>query len=124
MTHSYTPGPWEISTTFGSIGAIKHRDGFIAFPCSPRSVNEDRINGESWMGMRARTKLDRDAVSNEQNANARLIAAAPELLGALQALDDYVCNNLSSDYPTGVDVDHDAFKAARAAIAKAIGEQA
>lgn len=116
MTHSYTPGPWEISTTFGSIGAIKHRDGFIAFPCSPRNVNEDRINGESWMEMRARTKLDRDAVSNEQNANARLIAATPVLLKELQ--------ELVEAYEDGEPNWKQIVSSARAAIAKATGEQA
>lgn len=56
-------------------------------------------------------------------ADARLIATAPELLEALQALDDYMCDNLTTDYPTGVDIDHAVFKAARSAIAKATGEQ-
>lgn len=59
----------------------------------------------------------------QAEANARLIAAAPDLLAALQALDDYVCNNLTGEYPTGVDVDSAEFKAARAAIAKATGSQ-
>ena len=48
--------------------------------------------------------------------------AAPELLEALQGLDDYVSNNISTDYPTGVDVNAAPFKAARAAIAKATGD--
>lgn len=54
-------------------------------------------------------------------ANARLIAAAPELLAALESLRDGVLNI------RGVDVDAycpDEFAAARAAISKATGEGA
>lgn len=61
---------------------------------------------------------------DQQEANARLIAAAPDLLAALEALDSYICNNLATDYPTGVDTDATAFRFARATIAKATGEPA
>ncbi len=50
----------------------------------------------------------------EMEANARLIAAAPELLAALEAM----CLNMAND---GGEY-RDCYKAARAAIAKATGE--
>ena len=74
----------------------------------------------------------RDAQSDVSNAFAneaieryeRIRSAAPELLEALQALENYVCNNITNDYPTGIDIDSPAFRKASAAIAKATGEQA
>ena len=65
------------------------------------------------MEMRARTKLDRDAVSNEQNANARLIAATPVLL-----------KELVEAYEDGEPNWKQIVSSARAAITKATGEQA
>ena len=60
-------------------------------------------------------------------ANARLIAAAPDLLAALKALDAYWCEMLP-DGPPADDADHwlhadsrAVWRTARAAIAKAEG---
>jgi len=47
-----------------------------------------------------------------------------ELLEALVALDNYINNNLSSDYPTGVDLSSLEFRNASKAIAKATGAAA
>jgi hypothetical protein len=49
-------------------------------------------------------------------ANARLIAAAPDLLAALIELDAWAIHGSGTEYPQGT------FEAVRAAIAKAIGE--
>ncbi|MCE9565793.1 MAG: hypothetical protein K8U57_27525 [Planctomycetes bacterium] len=90
---SHTPGTWEAN---GST-VIASKESFRAlFDCKP-----------------LRMTLSAD----ECAANARLIAAAPDLLGALQAiLQDadaisYATPHLSGDY----------WEEARAAIAKAIG---
>lgn len=45
---------------------------------------EVRENGESWLDMRYRTEHIREAKKMEQLSNAKLIAAAPDLLEALQ----------------------------------------
>ena len=51
-------------------------------------------------------------------ANARLIAAAPDLLEALQGMIDYFIGGSIDDYS-----DTETMQAARAAIAKATGDQ-
>lgn len=53
----------------------------------------------------------------EQEANARLIAAAPELLDALQV----AVKHMNDPYPAGDDLSH-VLARAEAAIAKANGE--
>lgn len=50
---------------------------------------------------------------------SQLVERVKELEEALRNLDDYVCNNLSSDYPTGVDVNGEHFLNARFVIDKA-----
>ena len=54
----------------------------------------------------------------------RLHAMNGELLEALKNMLSYVENNLSNDYPTGIDINSRWFDAAYAAIAKAEGDQA
>ena len=55
---------------------------------------------------------------NETIANARLMAAAPELLAALQGMIEYFVDCSIDDYS-----DTETLQAARAAIAKATGDQ-
>lgn len=65
MTQKHTPGPWEI--TYGTkVLAIRSR-GALGYLATTSEYNRD-----------------------EQLANARLIAAAPEMLAALKS----VCNYL------------------------------
>ena len=61
---------------------------------------------------------DLEKESNESTANARLIAAAPELLAALQGMIEYFVDYSWDDYS-----DTETLQAARAAIAKATGDQ-
>ena len=56
----------------------------------------------------------------DHKANARLIAAAPDLLEALKMLYDDTADYIKLNNLTGMD--NHAMKAARAAIAKATGE--
>ena len=83
----------------------------IAFTGIPRHVSEIRNEGESWLDMRNRTEPERKAVEEEQKANARLIAAAPDMLEALQ--------NLENDDNS---IPERAWKMVKDAIAKAICE--
>lgn len=90
MSAKHTPGPWEIergySTIIKSIG-----------PCVA-----DEYAGSAWLEV--------------SEANARLIAAAPELLDALKELLDREWQDDEGDYTLEM-----ARRKARAAIAKAIG---
>jgi hypothetical protein len=92
----YTPGPWEFDD--------KHSSGFPLL-CLYAADNRNPFHG---------SRSD-----DEQNANARLIAAAPELLEALRAITD----QLERIGDTRYDKDGQYIDAARAAIAKATGEQ-
>lgn len=89
-----TPGPWVASTTDRSIG--------------PVSRDDDQSNGMilpiAW--------VEFDGNPDYQQANANLIAAAPELLEALQ-------DALHAFDKHG---EHSEWDFARAAIAKALGK--
>jgi hypothetical protein len=101
----HTPGPWRVGKRiFGDRGArfvdVSGRD-----LCETSCGKHCPKDGE-WLVAR----LYLTAVPKEQHiANARLIAAAPEMLSALKALMD------------GDGEVHDRVIAARAAIAKAEG---
>lgn len=97
MTTKHTPGPWM---PHGG----KPRDGYCfigdATPTGwPVALVSDRV------------------ATGEAEANARLIAAAPELLAALQAMVD----NYVDTYGDEGDDAPGSIKTARAAIAKARG---
>jgi hypothetical protein len=113
-----TPGPWSIPTSQGSSGGIAHAGGYVAFTAIPRKTDETRLDGESWLDMRDRTRVERDAIEREQEDNRRLIAAAPELLEALEAVKQWDgVSGLDDEWPL-------VMEGVKAAIAKATGEQA
>lgn len=60
---AHTPGPWLYATDIGQVGSIELADGTVI-------AQTQQLLGD----------FDR----NQRDANARLIAAAPELLEALQ----------------------------------------
>ena len=93
---THTPGPWA--------GPYRHVDGQDCI-LSPSETASDVVVAwlDRWTGPHA----------DEQAANARLIAAAPDLLAALKR-----ATALLARYP-----DHtDAWRDCRAAIARATGE--
>lgn len=109
----HTPGPWIASFTNRkdpfARAYIKHPSGFV---CGIYGGRTEEVCG-----------------ADEADANARLIAAAPELLAALQAINAALtqpvqfsgsdatgtCNILRGDCQVAASI-------ARAAIAKATGE--
>ena len=97
MTTKHTPGPWEKAD--GTDGITRGIRGWHG----PEMVNVINWNGISR------------ATSVTGQANARLIAAAPDLLEALQWV---VLRTEEGGYPDGK-----CLEEARAAIAKATGEQ-
>lgn len=105
----HTPGPWEAKidgTTEGELTIIANVDGeyFTESP-SPRVTFDVIAVCEDEYGERLPNAL----------ANARLIAAAPDLLEALKQL------HLKAVIGTDAER-HDALNAAWAAIAKATGQ--
>lgn len=98
----HTPGPWVLDTIPTSVG-ICHRIG----PFPPRRPDDVKVR-------HACLYADYPSASNpadeELEANARLIAAAPELLEALQVCIEQITALCSAD---------DVPDQARAAIAKA-----
>lgn len=87
MPHSFTPGPWETL-----------------------SFSQHELQTDFAM-VKIGKRVHMVGYSDEDKANARLIAAAPELLEALEAL---------LDYENGIQKAQ-AEQMARAAIAKAGG---
>lgn len=101
MTTKHTPGPWRYEAG---------RDG------RPPYVIRRTEGGFVVVGMTA----------DRQEADARLIAAAPELLEALQKLLDLQVAKKELEYldkGIGTKTPNAAWLEARAAIAKAKGEQ-
>ena len=105
----FTPGPWLLRTTPTSAGL-----------CHIVSAADWR--GAFIYGDGIRKGVD-DALQKAQElaANARLIAAAPDLLDALQRIEEYW--NQDQNETAMADACWHAINTARAAIAKATGEQ-
>ena len=112
-----TPGPWSVINTadvFSALGApsgdgvnADANDGWLIADCENGFANVDGIH----------TELGLDV----QRANAQLIAAAPDLLDALQSLK---CELILSDVDMGYIESHfrPSLNKAAAAIAKALGQ--
>ncbi|MDZ5813883.1 hypothetical protein U4I65_02380 [Stenotrophomonas maltophilia] len=98
MSSKHTPGPWGIEQTDDT--------NWIGF------MRPDGRKVELIVCTTQRDNFFKPDVQDKNDANARLIAAAPELL---EALKDAVCalDCCGKDYP--------AAEKARAAIAKATG---
>lgn len=110
MEAKFTPGPWFTSRPHGTI--------YI----------EARLRGTTLQEV---ASVGPTETANQQEANARLIAAAPELLEALSKMVDritYYAELKSGEIPNIEDwaytYNSGDMIAARAAIAKATGEQA
>ena len=100
----HTPGPWEVSWD--------------------KYGKESEIHGKSELNDGPICIIPHDDVTEsgaeEQLANALLIAAAPEMLEALEALRDNVGTCICYDESAR---EFNAWEMAKAAIAKAKGEQ-
>lgn len=102
---AHTPGPWEASFIDSLGGPASY--------CRIRPVSGEMFGQFTSLEIATMYLMDED----EQQANARLIAAAPELLDALQGL----VKELSDSDDEGLIENAEPMIAARAAIAKATG---
>lgn len=102
-THKHTPGPWKFGKELGA----RNGEWLVSFDA-----------GSKWRGIAiAETRTG----PGSEEANARLIAAAPELLEACQAMiewDDREKDH-AVDFNARMVLCEQAFTKARAAIAKA-----
>lgn len=73
MTSEYTPGPW-------------HRDADSGLNCDVRAANGRKVALTWGLSTTKAAQYNRPAYRQECDANAHLIAAAPELLAALEGL--------------------------------------
>lgn len=105
MSSKATPSPWTVENPMGEdVGLWIVQDGLEAHQWSCIAIVTDDEDGS------ARDEGGRFIGRNEQRANARLIAAAPDMLEALHK----IINNWDDLHPKDR-------AQARAAIAKAEG---
>lgn len=103
---------------------VRLLDGTLIATVWEEYPSKDRLPGESWLQMMDRTAMAREASKQKAIARAREMAAAPDLLEALQYALPYLesripnpRNGVNSDYS----VDVNCIDRARSAIAKATG---
>ncbi len=104
MTLNHTPGPWTVS----------------AGPDANRTGHYRNVYGADGKMLVAMLGLSARVGQTQQNANARLIAAAPELLAALQYWLRAIDSMTTEEFSRGAD--KPCRDRAAAAIAKALGE--
>lgn len=109
----FTPGPWEhIDEYQDTAGQVIDRAGFSFIDVCNCSIKTDVPENEHWANSK---DYHRELPPEEQKANANLIAAAPELLEALEVILD--------DSPSSILRFEEAIEKAREAISKAYGEK-
>lgn len=110
----HTPGPWFVRHEVWSGGPMLREGGCFSIEDSEDAFESNVICSRfPWPEKAA-----------ELEANARLIAAAPDLLDALQDLADDIADRFDMDSDSTNPGMKYAVRQARAAIAKALGRDA
>lgn len=110
MNAQHTPGPWIADCEEGSYGVFVADDG--------REIA--RLHDKRGNFPQSSFSHTQYLYDGQHEANARLIAAAPDLLAAAQD----ACDNFQTSerhHPNHVLITADAFNCLRAAIARATG---
>ncbi|EOI3465037.1 hypothetical protein ACMSW1_002514 [Cronobacter dublinensis] len=117
MKFKGTPGPWKAVQQYDDEISVVDADGFKVVTAERIAIlmDWDKKGFEHW----ADEGGSRNLYGQEQFANAYLIAAAPELLEALQLSVKAMQEGRLVSYPEW----YGTINKARAAIAKAIGEE-
>lgn len=100
----HTPGPWKLD---GAVVEAKWENGESVMIC--------QAGGTRWGGCSSATEYNK-RMREENTVNAALIAAAPELLAALEFCADALNTEAGGLYKAHIEQ-------ARAAIAKAKGDK-
>lgn len=109
---SHSPGPWTFDHTGG--GQVRATDDKGSFPvCDIRGWGHLTGKGHGALGL-----TDAEAIAI-QAANARLIAAAPDMLEALMLSE---CAENTTTRLGGMELEAEAYRKRIAAITKAIGD--
>ena len=103
----HTPGPWALSRDVG--------DGEVCTVYGCTGGHIYIVGNREYLGREI------EDLSAEADANARLIAAAPDLLTACKAALKYIPGSEVHSWPPGFALKDDSLKLLRAAIAKAEG---
>lgn len=124
----FTPGPWIASDYYSDATTIIDGSGF-SIADAPRCLIHEGWPDKGFEHWADSPEAHRWISEEEQRANARLIAAAPELLEALQEMVsriEYYANLDDSQKPSIEDwestYNSSDMDAARAALAKALGQ--
>lgn len=118
MTAKHTPGPWTLLPEEADKDYLRIRGTRLGARYKVANVHMPRLWESHY--------VLRDRENAESVANARLIAAAPELLEAAKlVLEWYEAedNHSGTDFYQRMQMCRDSEDAIRAAIAKATGEQ-
>jgi hypothetical protein len=121
MEFKGTKGEWKIQEQFDSPNLIVDEENNTEwYALSSYIFGNDKVIGETRYGTYANGGYLSVSVLDEMRANAKLIAAAPELLKALQSLQSQFKEMILDE---GIDVDEgdtQAFNQATEAINKAL----
>lgn len=126
MTTKHTPGPWSAIKVYSDAVSVVDAGGFELVETENIAILSEyskKLNISHWEQSEDAYRVLND---EEQAANARLIAAAPELLQALQKLLDLQVAKKELEYldkGIGTKTPNAAWLEARSAVAKARGEQ-
>jgi hypothetical protein len=108
QTPRHTPGPWTLDSAFPDIDGYKVRGGTLVFRKGPRLIAVVKNQGDS-------------PIAEDHLSDARLIAAAPDLLSALKKMRAWI-GGMSFTPPSLVAECDALIEQAQAAIAKAEGK--
>lgn len=112
MTAKHTPGPWKLSEM--------HAEGFYMNDGAASIVAEGGRVALADVQCKVKRGQGYKAQCPERDANAALIAAAPEMHDALSLAEDLLARLLDSDHG-GTPEELAILEAVRAALAKADG---
>lgn len=119
----FSKGPWTVDETYVDVdGAILGADGFPVCSTEQTAIlpgYDQKLGVRHWSDHEGEAFITRRP--EEVQANARLIAAAPDLYEALRAYVDYTEAGVECGEAAETEVD--LMLHARAALAKATGSQ-